>query len=87
MCYNNIRAFKKGGITMQAFEFQTTAQDGFIRIPDRFKSKMTSNIKVIILSGEQEKLADSFRPKKASFPYFAVDTTGYVFDREEANER
>jgi|GEM_PF-6745228 len=21
------------------------------------------------------------------FPYFAVDTTDYVFDREEANER
>ena len=66
---------------MQAFEFQTTTQDGVIRIPDRFKSKITPNIKVIILSGEQEK------PKKAPFPYFAVDTTGYVFDREEANER
>jgi len=46
---------------MQAFEFQTTTQDGFIRIPDRFKGKMTPNIKVIILSGEQEK------PKKAPF--------------------
>ena len=66
---------------MQAFEFQTTAQDGLIRIPDRFKGKFTPNIKVIVLNDEREK------PKKTSFPYFAVDTTGYVFDREEANER
>ena len=66
---------------MQAFEFQTTAQDGFIRIPDKFKNKMTTNIKVIVLNDERDK------PKTSQFPYFAVDTTGYVFDREEANER
>ena len=73
---------------MQAFEFQTTAQDGIIRIPDRFRSKMTPNIKVIILSDENvSKTTRIKEPKKVSFPYFAVDTTGYVFDREEANER
>ena len=24
---------------------------------------------------------------QSSFPYFAIDTSNYVFDREEANER
>ena len=66
---------------MQAFEFQTTIQDGIIRIPDRYAKKIPQKIKVIILAEKIEK------EKQLPFPYFAVDTTGYVFDREEANER
>jgi len=65
----------------QAFEFQATAQDGFIRIPDIYAKKMPRKIKVIVLADKIEK------DEKAPFPYFAVDTTGYVFDREEANAR
>jgi hypothetical protein len=49
----------------QAYEFQATAQNGFIRV-------LTEKI-------EEE--------ERTPFPYFAVDTTGYVFDREEANAR
>ena len=66
---------------MQAFEFQTTAQDGIIRIPDRYVKTIPRKIKVIVLADRIEK------EKSAPFPYFAVDTTGYVFDREEANAR
>ncbi|MCL2421044.1 MAG: hypothetical protein FWD03_04235 [Defluviitaleaceae bacterium] len=66
---------------MQAFEFQTIPQDGIIRIPDQYKRKIAKKVKVIVLSEIIEK------KEQAPFPYFAVDTTGYVFDREEANER
>jgi len=66
---------------MQAFEFQATAQDGIIRIPDKYVKKIPQKIKVIVLADKIEK------EEKVLFPYFAVDTTGYVFDREEANER
>ncbi|MCL2385948.1 MAG: hypothetical protein FWC89_00210 [Defluviitaleaceae bacterium] len=66
---------------MQAFEFKTTTQDGIIRIPDRYVQKIPQKIKVIVLVEKTEK------EKQPPFPYFAVDTTGYVFDREEANER
>ena len=66
---------------MQAFEFKTTSQNGTIQIPDDFISKITKNIKVIILTDENEKAAGK------PFPYFGVSTAGYVFNREEANER
>ena len=66
---------------MQAFEFQTTTQGEFIRIPDRYVKKIPKKIKVIVLADKIE------QEESAPFPYFAVDTTGYVFDREEANER
>ena len=65
---------------MQAFEFQAIAQDGFIRIPDRYIEVMPRKIKVIVL-------AERIEEEPTPFPYFAVDTTGYVFNREEANAR
>ena len=66
---------------MQAFEFQTTVQDGIIRIPDMYIEKISQKIRVIVLTDKTEK------ENSPPFPYFAVDTTGYVFDREDANER
>ena len=39
---------------MQAFEFNTTVQDGVIRIPDVYSRKITSRIKVIVLIDENE---------------------------------
>jgi hypothetical protein len=65
----------------QAFEFQTTAHDGFIRIPDMYEKVIPREIKVIVLADIAKENT------KAPFPYFAIDTLGYVFDREEANAR
>ena len=67
---------------MQAFEFHTTAQDGFIRIPEEYIRKIPSSVKVIVLAGEKPKSG-----KRNLFPDFGIDTTGFVFDREQANER
>jgi hypothetical protein len=39
---------------MQAFEFQTTVQDGIIHIPERFKGKITRDVKVIVLNDEKD---------------------------------
>ena len=66
---------------MYAFEFQTTTSDGIIRIPDKYVKKIPRKVKVIVLTDNVEK------EEPSPFPYFAVDTLGYVFDREEANER
>jgi len=62
---------------MQAFEFQATARDGVIPIPDEYVDGMPPIFRVIVMPVENEK----------EFPYFAIDTTNYIFDREEANER
>ena len=67
---------------MEAFEFQTTVQEGVIKIPEKLIKKLTRNIKVIIMTEEENKV-----PSDSAFPYFAIDTTGYKFNREEANER
>ena len=69
---------------MIPYEFETAVRDGIIRIPVEYKNKVKGKVKVILLPGEVDKNAAA---KKFSFPYFAVDTTNYVFDREEANER
>ena len=67
---------------MQAYEFQTTARNGYIEIPDEYKIFGNAKIKVIIFTEEKP-----VKSKRSLFPDFTVDTTGYKFDREEANER
>ena len=72
---------------MESYEFKTSLNDGIIRIPIELREKIyknAKNIKVILIPEVDE---EEINTKKSSFPYFAVDTTGYVFDREEANER
>lgn len=73
---------------MIAYEFYTKPKnDGFIQIPVEYRNKVSKKVKVIILMDEAAERISADETKKLSFPYFAVDTTGYVFDREEANER
>ena len=69
---------------MAAYEFKTAVNDGIIHIPVEYRNKLIGNVKVIIMPEESD---DKEISEKSPFPYFAVDTTNYVFDREEANER
>jgi len=66
------------------YEFETAVRDDVIHIPAEYKNKFKGKIKVILM---MEETTENKTTKKFSFPYFAVDTTNYVFDREEANER
>lgn len=67
---------------MEAFEFQAATQGGVIKIPEKYRKDIAKTVKVIILNE-----ADIDIKKTSAFPYFAVDTTGYKFNRYEANER
>jgi len=67
---------------MEAFEFRATAKDGIIKIPEKYRKKLTHNIKVIVLTEDSIKEVND-----DSFPFFGISTNGYKFDREEANER
>jgi len=69
---------------MMPYEFETAVRDGIIRIPVEYKNKVKGKVKVILMPNDGDKNSSA---KKLSFPYFPVDTTDYVFDREEANER
>jgi hypothetical protein len=69
------------GRIMQAIEFETVVENGFIRVPDIYKSILNEKITVIITS-----------PKNTEIDYQElypplIDTTTWKFDREEANER
>ena len=70
---------------MIAYEFQTTVNNGVIRIPAEYKDKIPGVVKVILMSEEQTERADN--RNKAVFTAMSLDTRGFVFNREEANER
>ena len=68
---------------MYAVEFRSDVENGTIRIPDRYRNKLPSTVKVIILSEEEETTPGTRR----SFSAVSVDTRGFRFDRDAANER
>ena len=72
---------------MEAYEFQTAVNDGVIRIPVKYRNKLSGKVKVILMRENDIRKKTNNKKTKADFPYFAIDTTGYVFNREEANER
>ena len=74
---------------MEAYEFQTAVNDGVIRIPAKYRNKLFGKVKVILMRDDsvRKKTNTKKNVKKSDFPYFAIDTTGYVFNREDANER
>ena len=70
---------------MYAVEFRSTVrEDGSIIVPKEYKDKIGKNVKVILLSGEQNEADVVGFP---SFSAISVKTKGFKFDREYANER
>ena len=74
---------------MEAYEFQTDLIDGIIKIPVEYSNKLFGKVKVILIkdSVSVKNTDGTGCVSETSFPYFAVDTSGYVFNREDANER
>lgn len=66
---------------MRAYEFVSTVDNGIIHIPEQYRDKITSSVKVIVLSEEPVK------SKVLPFSALRIDTKGFKFNREEANER
>jgi len=75
---------------MQAYEFLAKPENGAIPIPEEFRNRITSDVKVIVLETKQ----NGFGFKEANNGYKSdlllpptLDTKGWKFNREEANER
>ena len=75
---------------MEAYEFYATPENGTITIPDQYKRKITSEVKVIVL----EKIPFNFNREEANarrrtdlLSPLSIDTRGWKFNKEEANER
>ncbi len=67
---------------MYAIEFDAKIDEGTIKIPDKYTNRLGNKVKVIILTGESEE--ESFVPV---FSSIKINTKGFRFDREAANER
>ena len=68
---------------MDGVKFRSTYADGVIRVPDQFKNIMEHEVEVIVQNvrnGGKKK-----RPLK--FEALSIDTRGFKFNRDEANER
>ena len=75
---------------MQAYEFFAKPKDGFIRIPEELKNKITYNVKVILLDNNSPKsdlkeVVTSCKSDLLLPP--TLNTSNWKFSREEANER
>jgi len=65
----------------QAYQFNTTSENGFIRIPDEYRKMIGIRVKVTVVNDEQPDTNwDELFPPM-------VDTLSWKFNREEANER
>jgi hypothetical protein len=71
---------------MQAVEFETRVENGFIPIPYQYRDTFSDKVKVIILA-EEKASEEPKKQKKKKLHYIGIDMTGYKFDREEANAR
>jgi hypothetical protein len=67
---------------MQAIEFNATVENGVIPIPHQYKNSIADNVRVIVLS---DPIMEKSQKKKIHS--IGIDMTGYIFNREEANER
>ena len=65
---------------MEAYQFYATPENGVIQIPEHYKNKILSNAKVTVQVEEVPSLRDILLPP-------TLDTSGWKFDRGEANER
>ncbi|GMO58196.1 MAG: hypothetical protein Ta2G_18280 [Termitinemataceae bacterium] len=68
---------------MQTYEFSTAVENhGIIHIPEEYLKDISSTVKVIIFTKDEES-----QPKRKTFKAMKMHTKGFKFNREEANER
>jgi hypothetical protein len=75
---------------MEAYEFFAMPENGTIVIPKQYRTKITSEVKVILLEKSPRKATGrKAKTTKKSDMLLAptAKTIGWKFDREEANAR
>ena len=75
---------------MEAFEFYAKPENGFIKIPELYKNRFVTEVRVILLDEKPFRLnreTDKARRKSDLLLPPTLDTKGWKFSREEANER
>ncbi|MDD5275507.1 MAG: hypothetical protein PHR16_05450 [Methylovulum sp.] len=68
---------------MIAIEFEAQTHNGIVEIPKQYQAWQNKTVRVILLDPVEEKTPKA----KMGFSAVALNTKGYHFDREQANER
>jgi len=74
---------------MHAYEFYAKPENGIINIPEQYKDIITSEVKVIFLQKKSLKFDENelfFRKRTDLLSPVSIDTRGWKFDKDEANE-
>jgi penicillin-binding protein-related factor A (putative recombinase) len=72
---------------MQAYEFYAMPRNGVIPMPEQYIGKFTKRIKVILIEQTSEAVDYNERKRTDFLSPISIDTRGWKFDKEEANER
>ena len=72
---------------MQTVEFDSYVENGVIAIPAQYQNVISRSVRVIVLPKEEISNGPQNTEKKKGLYSLAVDMTGFIFDREEINER
>jgi hypothetical protein len=77
---------------MNAIQFETEVVGNTIRIPDQYTKEVPLTVKVTLVPATGSKIKYGTKSKAGMLPlgYFSaakIDTRGFKFDREDANER
>ena len=75
---------------MQTYEFFAKPENGFIPIPEQYKSLITDDVMVIVIAKlpfSYNRKVDEIRKKTDLLPPPVLKTSGFNCSREEANER
>jgi len=71
-------------------QFDSVVNDGVIRIPEQYKNLLMQGIHVTVFAHPAIEIVDKTKAGSLSeddFSEMKLDTRGWKFDREEANER
>jgi len=75
---------------MRAYEFYATPENGIIKIPKQLIKRIKSKVRVIVLEEGDVKSGGEtagIRKRTDLLSPISIDTRGWKFDKEEANER
>ena len=66
---------------IQQYEFNTTIEKGMINIPANILNNLSAQVRVVIQSNKE------YNFTKQNFTALKLQTQGFKFNRDEANER
>ena len=74
---------------MSVIQFESVVEGDIIRIPAQYIGKIPARVAVTLVDVEKPRLKPKTRKELPSIEEFPpmLDTRGWKFDREEANER